>query len=540
MKKNSFIEGTIIASIAIIITKILGVLYVIPFYVIIGETGGVLYSYAYNIYNLFLNISTAGIPVAISMIISEYTSLKQFDAKKRAYQIAKKFIWIVSIVAFLILFIFAKQFALFFLNGVEGGNDLNNVALVIRAISFCLLIIPFLSILRGFLQGNKFIAPTSLSQVIEQIVRIIIILVGSYVAIHIFKTSIPIGVAIALTGAFFGGLVAYYYLKHKMKKETTLLEEPTKKDDISNKEITKKIISYCIPLIITSIVANLYDLIDMKLIIKGLYLIGYDAATCELISSIIATWAPKICMIIVAISMGLTTSLIPHLINSYVKKDYKEVNKKLNQAISTMIAITVPMGIGLSFLANEVYSIFYGTNEYGSLILSYLAILNIFTGILSVLNTALQGVKKFKVIYLNSAVGLGINALLDIPLIVLFNKIGIYPFYGTITATIIGCIVSYFIVFHYLNKDFKFSYKPLFKIIKKMILPTISLIIFLLISNFIPLPNNKIITILSLIIKVICGATVYLYLFNKNKGLEDVFGKEFLEKIENKIFRKKK
>ena len=72
MKKNSFIEGTIIASLAIIITKILGVLYVIPFYSIIGEDGGVLYSYAYNIYNLFLNIATAGIPVAISMVISEY------------------------------------------------------------------------------------------------------------------------------------------------------------------------------------------------------------------------------------------------------------------------------------------------------------------------------------------------------------------------------------------------------------------------------------------------------------------------------------
>ena len=70
MKKNSFVEGTFIATFAIIIVKILGVLYVIPFYRIIGESGGSLYSYAYNVYNLFLNISTAGIPIAISKIIT--------------------------------------------------------------------------------------------------------------------------------------------------------------------------------------------------------------------------------------------------------------------------------------------------------------------------------------------------------------------------------------------------------------------------------------------------------------------------------------
>lgn len=76
LKKNSLIKGTIIASISLIAIKILGALYVIPFYNIIGEDGGTLYSYAYNIYSLFLNISTAGIPTAMSMIISEYVALR--------------------------------------------------------------------------------------------------------------------------------------------------------------------------------------------------------------------------------------------------------------------------------------------------------------------------------------------------------------------------------------------------------------------------------------------------------------------------------
>ena len=91
-------HGTIIASLSIIFVKILGALYVIPFYKIIGEQGGALYSYAYTIYNLFLNISTAGIPIALSMIISEYITLDNIDAKERTFKIGKKIILTFSII----------------------------------------------------------------------------------------------------------------------------------------------------------------------------------------------------------------------------------------------------------------------------------------------------------------------------------------------------------------------------------------------------------------------------------------------------------
>ena len=90
IKANTFVEGTIITSLLLIFIKVLGAVYVIPFYQIIGAEGGTLYSYAYNIYNLFLNISTAGIPIAMSMIISEYMALNMYDAKERAYKQGKK------------------------------------------------------------------------------------------------------------------------------------------------------------------------------------------------------------------------------------------------------------------------------------------------------------------------------------------------------------------------------------------------------------------------------------------------------------------
>ena len=98
MKKESFVKGTFIATLAIIITKIIGVIYVIPFYKIIGTQGGALYAYAYNVYQIFLSVSTAGIPIAISKLVSEYNTLEMVDAKNRVYKVGKKLLLFISLI----------------------------------------------------------------------------------------------------------------------------------------------------------------------------------------------------------------------------------------------------------------------------------------------------------------------------------------------------------------------------------------------------------------------------------------------------------
>ncbi len=217
-EKNSFVEGTFIATFAIIIVKILGVLYVIPFYRIIGESGGSLYSYAYNVYNLFLNISTAGIPIAISKIITEYNTLEMYEAKERSYKVGRNIILMLSVLAFFVLFVFAPEVSHLILGEIEGGNTIRDVAFVIRSVSFCLLIIPFLSVSKGYLQGHNYITPASISQVIEQVVRIAVILFGSYIVISVLGKSVTLGVGISVFGAFVGGLAAYLYIKYKINK----------------------------------------------------------------------------------------------------------------------------------------------------------------------------------------------------------------------------------------------------------------------------------------------------------------------------------
>ena len=213
LKKNSFISGAIIATMGIVIVKIIGLLYVIPFNAIIGERGGALYGYAYNVYQLFLGVSSAGFPFAISKLISEYNALGYKKAVRDTYDVSKKIILLISVIVFLVLFIFAPQIGKLIIGNSTGGSSYQDIGYVIRMISFSILVIPYLSVTKGFLQGNKYITPTSMSQIIEQIVRVIIILVGSYLCLKVFNLGLTKAVGIAVSGAFFGGLFAFLYLK---------------------------------------------------------------------------------------------------------------------------------------------------------------------------------------------------------------------------------------------------------------------------------------------------------------------------------------
>jgi len=209
MKKSSFLEGAFIATIAIFFTKFLGIIYVIPFYNIVGNQGGALYGYAYNIYNLFLIISSAGIPLAISKLTSEYNTLKKYKEKKYMFKEAKKVVFTFSIISFLICFIFAPLIANIIIGDVTGGNTIEDITFVIRCVSFAILVVPILSISKGYLQGHGFIRPASFSQVLEQIIRILVIIFGSYFAINVLNLSLRTGIGVAVFGAAAGAIIAY-------------------------------------------------------------------------------------------------------------------------------------------------------------------------------------------------------------------------------------------------------------------------------------------------------------------------------------------
>lgn len=546
LKQNSFLNGAFIATFGIVISKILGMVYVIPFYAIIGGTGGALYGYAYTIYNLFQSLSCAGIPNAISKIISEYHTLGYEDAKEKAFMIGRRLAIIMGFTIFIILFVFAPIISKAILGDLQGGNTLEDVTMVVRVIATAILIVPTLSIYRGYFEGHKFITLPSLSQIVEQIVRVFIIVLGSFLTIKVFNLSLQTGIGVAVFGATAGAFVAYLYLLDKMKKNReafAIAKNVDSKDipKITGKEILKKIFWYALPFIMIDVFKSCYDFIDMVTLVKTMVNdIGYTTVQAENVMSVISTWGNKINMIIVSISTGMIISLIPNLTSASVKGDKKDVNLKINQTLKVLLFISVPMTIGLSLLSIPVWNVFYGSKSaYGADILKYFVFVALIISSYTALVSIVQVLKYYKEVLISLVVGVCLKLGLNVFLINLFAKLGFVPVYGSITATIIGYGVGIILCLFFLKKKCDVKYSDTLKILWKIALANLAMIVVILLFKFI-IPMNvtrRLLNIPIIIVYTLLGAGTYFLISKKLNLFDEVFGKEFMDKIMSKIKR---
>lgn len=545
LKKNSFLQGAFIATFGIILCKIMGILYVIPFHAIIGEQGGALYAYAYNIYSIFLSVSQAGIPLAMSKIISEYYTLGYYDAKERAFKIAKKFLTVVGIICFLILFIFADKIAYMIIGDVMGGNTQEDITFVIRLISTAILVIPTLSVSRGYFQGHRFITPTTISQILEQLTRVLIIVMGSFLMYKVFHMSLKATVGCAVFAATVGGIVSYAYLfwkERKNKKELLKQEVKLKEPKITNKEIMKKILVYSIPFIMIDLFRSLYNSVDVLTLVKTLVNdIGYTTKDAESILSIISTWGLKINMIIISIVSGIMTSLIPNLTASFVQNDMKGVSDKINKTYQIILFCTLPMTVGLSFLAKPVWTIFYGASKYGSVTYQYLVFVALATALFTSTVMIVQLLKEYKTVFFSLLSGMLVKIILNIPLIHSFNKMGLPAFYGAITATILGFLTSTLISIIVLKKKYKINFEETIKEILNILMAVIVMVLVLFgLKQFIPIDtSSRLMAILVVALYAVIGATIYILVLYKTNTINNIFGKEKIDKILRKKTKRK-
>ena len=425
-----------------------------------------------------------------------------------------------------------------------GGNTIEDVSFVIRCVSFALLIFPFLSVTRGFFQGHKIIYVSSFSQVIEQIARVVFIIVGSYIALNWLNLDLTYGVGVAVFSAFVGGAFALCYVYDKLKKNKTELcldKKFEEKDNISNKDILKRILKYAIPTVIISIAFALYNNVDMILILRTMDYLGFDAIDVEFISTAISTWASKISIIITSIGLGMAPGLVASMVEAHTLKNYEEVNRKFNKALEITIFITLPMCIGISLLSGAVWTVFYGYNALGTSILAVCIFSPLFSNLFTISNYTLQSVNKFKMVYLSSITGIALNALLDVPLMLLLDVLGLPPYYGATIATIIGFSATVIIAMSVLKKEFKFKYKEIFNTLKNVIVPLVTMIIVVILMKlFLPVNyDSRLSCIIYIAVISVVGALSYFIVSYKMGLISHILGDDFLDKIKNKFKRNK-
>lgn len=543
VQKSSFIKGAFIATLGIVLTKILGIVYVIPFHAVIGDCGGALYGYAYTIYLLFMSLSSAGIPLAISKIVSEYQTLGYYNAKRRAFIIGKKIALLLGFICFLLLLLFAPWIAHAVLGDLSGGNTISDVTLVIRVVASALLFVPVLSIYRGYFEGHRFMEDPSFSQVLEQLVRVFVIVLGSFLALKVFDLSITTAVGIAVFGATAGAIAAYLYLVYKKNKNNSKFNEkirPVNEPIITNKQIFKKIVIYAVPFILIDVFKSLYNYIDMVTVVEGLVqYANFSVTDAETIMSMLSTWGAKFNMIVLSISTGIIISLIPNLTTSVVKKDYDDINHKINQAFSILLFFTLPMTLGISFLADSIWTVFYGASEYGPSVLSYFIFVGFMIGLFTSTVSIIQVLKDYKTVIWSLVIGVVLKFLLNDNLIMAFYKMGLPAYYGVITASLIGYFVSFMICIMRLKFKYKINYENLTKNLIDTICGSMLMIVGLFLVNLIlPSTDSRIIHLVYIVIYVAIGVFVYIVYMWNTKSMKRIFGNRLPSNF--KLFHRKK
>jgi O-antigen/teichoic acid export membrane protein len=532
---SNLVKGTAILTIGLFLSKALGLLYVIPFYAIVGEKNVGLYQYAYIPYNLALAVAISGAPLAISKFVSKYNAVGDYATGRKLMKSGMFVMVATGILSFLVLFFMAEPIAHLVIDPDDKDFTIAEITSVIRWVSYALLVVPLMSIVRGYLQGNQKFEPTSVSQLVEQIVRIVVVLLGAFIVVNVLDLSPRIAVKFAVFAAFIGALaglvVLYkYWLKYKPEFHQLYKSSPPA-SDITFFDMYKEVIGYTIPFVLVGVINPLYQFVDMITFKDAMKSIGLKDVT-TMYFTMLNFLTHKVVMIPVMVATGFSMALIPVITSFYTKKDQKGISRSLDQTYQIMLFLTVPMVLGLMILSNEIYTFFYSESQIGADVLAAYAPVAILFGLFTVTAAILQGIDKHKWIVFTSLTGLLFKMILNIPLIKLFEV------NGAIAATAVGYAVAVGINIYVISRVLHYRSKMVFR---RLILIGIFNVIMLIAVHFtlkgllaISPVDGKMQALLYVLICAVVGVVVYGALSLKSGLAQKLFG-DRLTKITKKL-----
>lgn len=387
MKKQSYLQGAAILAAATAIVKLLGAIYKIPLQTVIGKAGNGYFNSAYQIYEVLLMISTTGLPVAMSRMISEAQTLEHHDQIRKIFSTALRVFLLLGVLGSLSMVLFAKQLSVMVATHERAW-------FAIAALGPAVLFICLISAFRGFFQGQSNMTPTSVSQVFEALCKLFLGLGLAWLLMKMTDDA-AYGAGGAILGVTIGCVVSVLYLLGKYRKATKNL--PVGGPVKSTRETMVQLLAIAVPITLGSAGLQIINLADTVVYMRRLVgAAGIDSFRADELKGIY-DFCRTIFNLPCAFITPITISIIPAITSHLTMKNQRGVRMVEGSAVRITGLIAMPCAFGLTALATPIVDLLTSDSEYlaadlqiGGTILAILGITVIFNSLILVTNAIMQ------------------------------------------------------------------------------------------------------------------------------------------------------
>ena len=432
-QQAQMLRGTAWLTASNFISRLLGAIYIIPWYIWMGTyaaTANGLFTMGYNIYAWFLLISTAGIPVAVAKQVAKYNTMQE---EEHSFALIRSFLGFMTVLGLafaLILYLFAPWLA--DLSGV--GKDLIPI---MQSLAWAVLIFPSMSVIRGFFQGMNNLKPYAMSQIAEQVIRVIWMLLATFIIMKLGSKDYLSAVTQSTFAAFVGMVASFAVLLYFLYKEGLLQKVFETRDKIDSKSLLVDTIKEAIPFIITGSAIQLFQILDQMTFINSMkWFTNYSNEDLVVMFSYFSANPNKITMILISVGVSIGSVGLPLLTENYVKGDLPAASRLVQDSITMLFLFLLPATVGVVMVGEPLYTVFYGKPDSLALGLFIFAVLqSTILGLYMVLSPMLQAMFRNRKAVLYFIYGSLAKIVLQLPSIAIFHS------YGPLISTTIGLII---------------------------------------------------------------------------------------------------
>lgn len=409
MAKKSFIQGAVTLGVAGIIIKVMGMFFRIPLANLIGDKGMGYYQTAYPIYVLFLTLATAGIPIAISKMVSERVAVGRHYEAYRVFRVSFVLLFAIGICSSSILFFGAEHIV----------HALKNpgAKYAMMSIAPALLFVPMMAAYRGYFQGMQDMKPTAVSQVTEQLFRVVAGLTLAYLLVDQGREFAAAGASFGATAGSIAGLITvvaiYYFRKSSLRDD---VERTRQISTEHSREILARILMIAIPITIGAAIMPIMNTIDAGIVMRRLQETGWtEEAANGLYGQLTGLVGPLINFPQV-MTQAIAMSLVPAISVAYKQKDQAFLSYNIRLGIRTAMIIGLPCALGFMTLSEPLMLLLYPFQKASAVsaapCLFIMAFGVIFLSTVQTLTGVLQGLGKQMIPVRNLFIGAIVKVIL--------------------------------------------------------------------------------------------------------------------------------